>query len=151
MRLPRGTGTSAIQMRLAALYFGSFIVMGSLLIALLYIQINQVLIQNTVVVRAEIVPRPPGGESESAGEPPRGVRLGLDGAEESMGHVDLAFEITQYGESRRIEVLDASANVTDANENEIVRRTKQTRFRPRVTGGRFAHSSLVRVRYYLDE
>ena len=49
----------------------------SLLIALLYGQLNQALIQNTVVVRAELVPRTP-DEFNTAGESGRGVRLGLE-------------------------------------------------------------------------
>lgn len=70
---------------------------------------------------------------------------------ESADYIDVAFEITKYGASRRVEVLDATTDASDAAQAELVRSIKRSRFRPRVTNGRVTDSAPVVVRYYLDE
>lgn len=69
---------------------------------------------------------------------------------ESTGHIDVAFEITRYGVSRRVEILDATTNATDAAKDSLVDLIRASRFRPRLIDGRF-QTSHVTVRYYLNE
>ncbi len=71
-------------------------------------------------------------------------------SQQATGYVEAAFTITRYGESRRIEILDATTNVTDAVRDELVRLVKSSRFRPRVTDDRLDTSRVV-VRRYLNE
>lgn len=69
----------------------------------------------------------------------------------SARYIDVTFEVTRYGEGRRIEILGAAPAVSDAAKNELVRLIKRNRFRPRVTGGELARASPVAVRYYLND
>jgi hypothetical protein len=64
------------------------------------------------------------------------------------GHIDVGFAITQYGRAREIEIRDA-ANATNRARSDLTRLLKSSRFRPRLTDGRFADSSPVIVRYHL--
>ena len=68
----------------------------------------------------------------------------------SAVHIDVAFEITQFGRGRRIEILDA-ANATEAQKADLIELIKNTRFRPRVTNGLFGASSSVVVRFDSSE
>jgi hypothetical protein len=68
----------------------------------------------------------------------------------SARYIDVAFEITRFGESRRVEILGAAPNVSDAAKDELVSLIKANRFRPRVTDGELARASPVVVRYYLN-
>jgi hypothetical protein len=70
-------------------------------------------------------------------------------AAESQGYVDVAFEITKYGESRKIRIVDRASGVTDAAARGLVRSIARTMFRPRLTEGRVVESFPVVVRYYL--
>ncbi len=74
--------------------------------------------------------------------------LALDDTRVATGHIDVAFAITQYGRARGIEIRDA-ANATDDARSDLVNLVKSSRFRPRLTDGRFADSSPVIVRYHL--
>jgi hypothetical protein len=76
--------------------------------------------------------------------------LASNETQESSGYIDIAFEITKYGTSRRIEILDTTTNATDAAKDRLVRVISRSRFRPRLTGDRFAFSPVV-VRYYLND
>ena len=69
---------------------------------------------------------------------------------ESDAHIDVAFEITQLGEGRKIAIRSATADVTPANKDELVALIKSLRFRPRAQDGEPARASPVTVRYYLD-
>jgi hypothetical protein len=69
---------------------------------------------------------------------------------ESVGFVDVAFDITSEGESDNIEILDTTTNATRAAEKDLVRLIKYGSFRPRSADGNFEDSSRVVVRYYLD-
>lgn len=69
----------------------------------------------------------------------------------SVRYIDVAFEITRFGESRRVEILGAAANVSDADKNDLLALIKGSRFRPRVTDGELARAAPVVVRYYLND
>ncbi len=69
----------------------------------------------------------------------------------SATYVDVAFEITKYGEGRRIEILGATPNVSDDAKKDLVILIKTSRFRPRVTDGELRRASPVVVRYYLND
>ena len=70
-----------------------------------------------------------------------------DGMQETIGHVDVAFEITKYGETRDVEIL-GSSNATEDDERDVEKLIRSIRFRPRLADGRFEESSPVVVRYY---
>jgi hypothetical protein len=69
----------------------------------------------------------------------------------SATYIDVAFEITKYGEGRRIEILGATPSVSDNAKRELEILIKSSRFRPRVTDGELARASRVVVRYYLND
>jgi hypothetical protein len=69
----------------------------------------------------------------------------------SVGHIDVAFDITRAGSSRRVEILDTSKNPSRAAERDLVSLVRRTRFRPLVTDGGLVEASRVVVRYYLVE
>lgn len=71
-------------------------------------------------------------------------------ASESSGYIDVAFGITKYGRSKHIEILDTT-NAARLAERDLIRLIEHSRFRPRVTDGRFAGTSRVVVRYYLND
>jgi hypothetical protein len=69
---------------------------------------------------------------------------------ESTRYIDVSLEITKFGESRRIEIAGATANVSNAAKDDLVNFIKGARFRPRVTDGELGRPSPVAIRYYLD-
>ena len=69
----------------------------------------------------------------------------------SARYLDVGFEITKYGESRRVEILGSTPNVPDAAKEELVGLIRASQFRPRVADGEFARASPVIVRYYLND
>jgi hypothetical protein len=69
----------------------------------------------------------------------------------SVRYIDVAFEITRFGEGRRREILAAAPNVSDADKNELLALIKGSRFRPRVTDGELARAAPVVLRYYLND
>jgi len=71
--------------------------------------------------------------------------------DESTGFIDVAFEITKYGRSQAVDVLDTTTNASKAAKNDLVVLIKRSRFRPRLTDGVFDRTSPVVVRYYLNE
>jgi hypothetical protein len=70
--------------------------------------------------------------------------------QESDRFIDVAFEVTRFGESRRVEIVAAAPNVSDAAKKELATLVSNSRFRPRVTDGELARASPVVVRYYLN-
>jgi tetratricopeptide (TPR) repeat protein len=66
----------------------------------------------------------------------------------TTGYIDVAFEITKYGQSRAVEIRDA-ANATLAAKRNLLALIRNNRFRPQLTDGQFADATPVRVRYYL--
>ena len=69
----------------------------------------------------------------------------------SAGHIDVAFEITKYGEGKSIEFLDTSTNTTDAARMRLRDLISWSRFRPRMADGAFEDASRVVVRYYVNK
>ena len=69
----------------------------------------------------------------------------------STRHIDVTFEITKYGESRRIEIVAAAPSVSDADRDDLVSLLMTSRFRPRVVDGELGRASPVAVRYYLND
>jgi hypothetical protein len=74
--------------------------------------------------------------------------LASEGSGASRRYIDVAFDITRYGRSDEIEILATTRNASRSDEKELVRRIKQSRFRPRATDGRIADTSRVVLRYY---
>ena len=72
-------------------------------------------------------------------------------ARTSKGYIDVAFEVSRYGEGRDVQILDATTNATKDDKARLVRLIQSSRFRPRITDGEFGQASPVRVRYYLTE
>ncbi len=70
---------------------------------------------------------------------------------ESARYIDVGFEVTRFGEGRRVEILDASPNVPGSVKDELVSLIKGSRFRPRATDGELGRESAVVVRYYLRD
>jgi hypothetical protein len=73
--------------------------------------------------------------------------LAKDETRPATGRIDVAFTITKYGRGRDIE-LRGVENATDAATSDLIGLLKNSRFRPRLTGGQFAESPVV-VRYYV--
>lgn len=69
---------------------------------------------------------------------------------QSTAYIDVAFEITRFGSSRRIKVLETS-NASASAEQRLTKLIARSRFRPRVTDGQFARASRVIVRYFVKE
>jgi hypothetical protein len=76
--------------------------------------------------------------------------LAPEAAQASDSYIDIAFEITRYGVSRAIRILDTS-NATNGAGAEVVRLVRRSRFRPRGTDGQLARRAPVVVRYYVSE
>ena len=72
--------------------------------------------------------------------------LAADPSPSSTGHIDVAFEITQYGKARRIEILDTTRNASRAARYRLVRLIGESRFRPRIVDGQFARAAPVVLR-----
>jgi hypothetical protein len=70
---------------------------------------------------------------------------------ESTGYIDVAFEVTKYGRGRQVNILDTTTNATHAAKSRLAQLILRSRFRPRVTEGRFARTAPIVVRYYLNE
>lgn len=77
--------------------------------------------------------------------------LVLDETREPTGYIDLTFEITKYGQARRLEIVDATANATDADKEDAVWPIMRMRFRPRVEAGQPVPAGPVVARSYLYE
>jgi hypothetical protein len=73
-----------------------------------------------------------------------------DEANEATGHVDVSFEITQYGRARAVEIL-GSANASEDEIDRVVDLISSKRFRPRPTDGQFGAASRVVVHYDLHD
>lgn len=74
--------------------------------------------------------------------------LAADETRVASGYIDVSFEITRFGKSRGIEVLDET-NATPAARQDLVALIAHSRFRPRPTDGQFGGTSPVAMRYYL--
>jgi len=76
--------------------------------------------------------------------------LARDETRAETGYIDVEFEITKFGRSRAVEILD-DANATRAAKQDLVALIKGSRYRPRLTEGAFTDAASVRMRYYLYE
>ena len=72
--------------------------------------------------------------------------LAADPSPSSTGHIDVAFEVTQYGKARGIEILDTTRNASRAARYRLVRLIGESRFRPRIVDGQFARAAPVVLR-----
>jgi hypothetical protein len=70
---------------------------------------------------------------------------------ESSRYIDVTFEVTKYGESRRVEIAGATPDVPAAEKDDLVSFVKGARFRPRVADGVLGRPSPIVVRYYLND
>jgi tetratricopeptide (TPR) repeat protein len=68
----------------------------------------------------------------------------------SAGFIDVSFEITRQGKTRRVKTNDASANVERAQRRALERTIGLTTFRPRVVDGRMIDNAPVSLRYYIS-
>jgi hypothetical protein len=71
--------------------------------------------------------------------------------ETSNRYIDVAFEVSRYGEGRNVRILETTTNATDAEKSRLSQLIQRSRFRPRITAGKFAGPSPVQLRYYLTE
>jgi hypothetical protein len=78
-------------------------------------------------------------------------RLVSSETSDSSGYVDVAFEITKYGEGKSVEILDTSTNTTKAARLHVRDLIQWSRFRPRMANGAFEDPSRVVVRYYVSD
>jgi len=67
----------------------------------------------------------------------------------SSGYVDVAFSITKYGQGKRIEILDATSDVSREAKKDIISAIFRSAFRPRIVDGELADAARVVVRYYV--
>jgi hypothetical protein len=67
----------------------------------------------------------------------------------SSRYIDVSFAITKYGRSEQIEIQETSRGTTRAEERDLTRLIRNTRFRPRFDDGSLAVSAPVAVRYPL--
>jgi hypothetical protein len=73
-----------------------------------------------------------------------------DEAGASSRHIDLAFELSKYGESRKIRLVDASDDSMADFEKDAIRLIASNRFRPRPSGDAADRAGPYRVRYYVS-
>lgn len=69
---------------------------------------------------------------------------------EAVGYIDVAFEITDRGASRRVEILGSSENVQRSDVRALKRLIDTSSFRPRVVDGEVLKSGSVTLRYYVN-
>jgi hypothetical protein len=72
-----------------------------------------------------------------------------DGSE-ATGHVNVAFDISRFGATHRIEVLETH-NASAAATERLVELIARNRFRPRMTAGEFGRTARVVARYFVSE
>ena len=66
----------------------------------------------------------------------------------TSSHIDIAFEITKYGRSRRVEVLNTTTAVPRDVAKSLVAQISNSLFRPRIIDGRIASAAPVTLRCY---
>jgi hypothetical protein len=77
--------------------------------------------------------------------------LAPDSSSTSNAYIDVAFEVSRYGEGRRIEVLDSTTNATDADVARLTHLLQLSYFRPRAVNRELARDAPVTLRYYLTK
>lgn len=68
----------------------------------------------------------------------------------ARGFVDVAFEITEQGRARRVDILASTENASFADKRSVAQLIYRSRFRPRAVDGAIASAAPVTIRYYLD-
>ncbi|MDY6983626.1 MAG: hypothetical protein SV422_11105, partial [Pseudomonadota bacterium] len=74
--------------------------------------------------------------------------LASDGASGVAGYIDISFEITRQGKSRRVETTGMSASVERSQRRALERLIGLTTFRPRLVEGQVVDNAPVTLRYY---
>ena len=74
-----------------------------------------------------------------------------DETKRRTGYIDVAFELTKFGQSRDVKILGASGSATDAAKEQLVQLISTSRFRPRLNGGQFGRTAPITVRYQLTD
>jgi len=75
--------------------------------------------------------------------------LAPERAEGATGYVDVMFDVSRYGRTSRIRVVDS--NASNAAQNRITRWLVVNRFRPRVADGQVVDASRIVARAYVRE
>ena len=73
----------------------------------------------------------------------------FDGAG-SGDFIDVSFDVTRFGQSRRVDITDSSTNVSRDDARRLVQQIRRSRFRPRIEDGRIVDSSDLAVRYFIE-
>lgn len=76
-------------------------------------------------------------------------------AESTEGaYIDVQFSLSRYGRGQRVKVIAVSPNFPEPARSErgqLIRRIKDSHFRPRTVDGRFVGSAPVAARYFLAD
>jgi len=70
---------------------------------------------------------------------------------ESAGHIDIGFEVDEYGRSRHVRIRDTSDDSTRAAERRVLQMVLRSRFRPAFADAQSARPARFVVRYYLND
>ena len=70
---------------------------------------------------------------------------------DSIGHIDIRFQVGADGKGSDIEVLDSSANASRAAARDLVETIKRSRFRPLIEDNELLDPATFTLRYYLDD
>jgi hypothetical protein len=77
--------------------------------------------------------------------------LASPGTRASTRFIDVAFDVTKFGEAKRVEILDTTRLVTKEAKQRLVQLIKRSTFRPRIVDGELVDASRVTLRYYLAD
>jgi hypothetical protein len=67
---------------------------------------------------------------------------------EFSGYVDVNFELTRFGNVRKLEITSTSTDFSPNMERRLARLLRTTPFRPRLREGKVVSSDNIRLRYY---
>ena len=77
----------------------------------------------------------------------------VDGSDENRthrGYIDASIELTRFGQTKSIDVLDKSAGTSKALEKRLRQYVSSISFRPRFVDGELARSDKFAARFYFD-
>jgi len=72
-------------------------------------------------------------------------------AERATGYVDVMFDVSRYGRTSRIRVLDSTHDASNIVQRRVARWVVDNRFRPRVTDGQAVDAERIVARAYVQE
>jgi hypothetical protein len=75
----------------------------------------------------------------------------ISNAGDSRGYFDVAFDISRFGRSGNIQVLDTTTNASRVAQENLVELIRTSTFRPQLEDGRFHRRSAITLRYFLEE